>query len=108
MKTDVWLKIGAKKKYGRWAAGEVSVKKTKPTCGGNQIAMKLTLEIPDDIFEEPIYEAAILIPSAGKKVPDRIEVEDTIKKAFAKKGIAINVSFEGPRAKGFTDELAEL
>ncbi len=77
MKAEVWLKIeGKRSSYGTkaWSAGQVHAFKSKPNTRGNEIAIKLTLQIPDSVFAEPIFEAKLELPEGTKNFPDKVEV----------------------------------
>lgn len=85
MKASVWLKIEAKKKYGTWAQGHISAFKTKPTTSDNEVAFKIEIEIPDAIFEEPVYEVKLKLPDVTKKFPEISEVKSHLQAELTKK-----------------------
>lgn len=74
MKTDVWLKIEGKKRYNNWGPGHVQAFKTKPACNDNEIAVKPNIEIPDTVFEEPVFECRLKLPDVKKELPEMSEV----------------------------------
>lgn len=84
MISTVWLKISAKKSYGRWAAGPVHAFKTKPTCRDTEVAIKISLEIPDEIFEEPVFEATVVLPKTTRQIPEKIEIGKGLGEALSK------------------------
>lgn len=93
MITDVWLRIEAVKKYGSWKAGKIGISRTKPGVNSNEIAVKLSLEIPDSIFEEPVYEASLKIPHVARNIPDMVEVAKNVSTELSKRmGIKIKLS----------------
>lgn len=74
MQVEVWLKIEARKRYQRWQTGAIHAFKTKPTTSDSEIAIKINIEIPDEVFEEPVYEAKLVIPKVTRKMPESSEV----------------------------------
>lgn len=60
MKVSQWLAINKN--------GITKVRKTKPTLDWDEIAIKVQLDIPDDLFRRPIIEAIIAI----KDVPNNV------------------------------------
>lgn len=112
MQATVWLKIAAKKYGSRWAPGTISATvRNKPTCRANEIAVKLTLEIPDSIFDEPSFELKAILPEAPKKVIEPAEVSKEVAKAISERlGMKVKVTmFEpGEKKPGFSEELKGL
>ena len=53
MKTTNWLTINKN--------GIVSVRKSKPSLGWNEIACAIHLEVPDELFKRPTIEARLKI-----------------------------------------------
>jgi len=99
MNTIVWLRIEGKKNYGRWVAGAVSSFKSKPETSDREIAFKLNLEIPDSVFEEPIFEASLKLPENFKSFPDMTEIQKNISSELSKQtGFKVKVSL--PELKG--------
>ena len=47
----------------------VRVTKTSPALDFNEIAMKLSLQIPDEIFEKPQLSASITVPKEAVSAP---------------------------------------
>lgn len=96
MISNVWLKVQAKKKYGRWQAGHVSAFKTKPDTREDEIALRLTLEVPDEIFEEPVYEAKLLIPKNTNKLPETTEIAKSVAAEISKQ-VGFRVKVDIPK-----------
>lgn len=72
MKTEFWVKIAAKKaKYGlpEWLPMGHEIRKSKPSTGPNEVAVKMTVEIPDAYFETPELSAKICVPESAVKSP---------------------------------------
>jgi len=73
MKTDFWVKISAKRtNYGipkQWAANGFDIRKNKPATGPNEVAIKMSVEIPDAYFETPELSAKITVPEDAIKSP---------------------------------------
>jgi hypothetical protein len=99
METSVWLKVEGKERYGRVVAGPVHAFKTKPGVGPKEIAVRLTLEIPDSVFEEPVFEAKATLPDVKRSVPIRAEVAANVAKALSDNmGFKVRVEIPAPEA----------
>ena len=97
MKAEVWLKIQGKKTYGRWSVGPVSCSKSKPCTLDKEVAIKLTIEIPDEVFEEPVYEAKVEMPKVTRKLPETVEIARGVGEALSQQlGFKVNVSMSEP------------
>ena len=53
---------------GRRDPGTVRVVKSKPACARDEVAIKLSLDIPDTLFVRPSLEAHISVPMPGDPV----------------------------------------
>lgn len=42
--------------------GNVTIRERQPRLAGNEIALKLSLEVPDELFTRPVLEAKMSIP----------------------------------------------
>lgn len=60
MKVSQWLAINKN--------GITKVRKTKPALDWDEIAIKVQLDIPDDLFRRPIIEATLVV----KDVPNNV------------------------------------
>jgi hypothetical protein len=109
MEKSVWLKITAKKKYSRWEIGQVTAfTKAKPTCKANEIAVKLTLSIPDNLFDEPAYEFKATLPATPRKHVEAAELSKGVAEALSlRMGMKVKVTME-EKTKDFGDELRGL
>jgi hypothetical protein len=56
MNIDAWSKIGAKNYGSFWRMKGVQAFSSKPATKGNEIAVKVTLDMPDAVFEEPVFK----------------------------------------------------
>lgn len=65
MRAAYWIKIRGSKSYGSFKSTSPSISVNKPNVGKGEIAMKVTLEIPDDYFELPELQATIALPARG-------------------------------------------
>lgn len=74
MEATVWIKVAAKKRYQSWYSGTIHASKTKPTTQDNEVAVRIILDIPDSIFEEPVFEAKFKIPETKRILPDTTEI----------------------------------
>lgn len=100
MKTEVWLKIEGKKHYGNWRAGNIQAYKTKPSTSDREITVKVILEIPDEVFEEPVYEVSMKLPKPTHSVPNMSEVSKSVEKELSKQmGFKVKIEIpETPKA----------
>lgn len=98
MIATIWLKIGAKKKYGKWQVGQVHAFKLKPDTRDTEVAFKLTLDIPDEIFEEPVYEAKLSLPKVTRQFPESTEVLRQVEEQLTKR-MGFRVKLEMPTAE---------
>jgi hypothetical protein len=68
MQASFWVKIATQKsRYGmrQWEQNGVpSCSKAKPTTKADEVAVKLTVEIPDSYFEVPELSAKIIVPES--------------------------------------------
>ncbi len=80
MKVEAWLKI--EKRY-RYPHIGVSASTKKPETGPAEIAIRLNLELPDEIFKEPVYEMTVVVPKPSKNLPDRVTVASSLADALA-------------------------
>lgn len=83
MNTEVWLTIKAVKKYQSWEVTKVNSHIKKPKTDKNEVAIKITLDISDSLFEEPVFEAKITLPDKKKfiSVKDAMESEFNLKRS---------------------------
>src|SRR4051812_25302120 len=92
MKTEVWIKVKAKKKYTSWVASVISASKKKPNTAEDEVVLKLDLEIPDSLFEQPVFQASVKLPDIKPAFPDKLEISSHLEKEMTKKfGFKIKV-----------------
>lgn len=61
--------------------GNVVIREREPSMKGNEIAVRVELNVPDELFERPILRANMKIPKeAVPKVNITAEVTDNIEK----------------------------
>jgi len=96
MKVTCYLVIqGKKARYQSWReAGNIKVTKKKPSTAGDEIAVRLQLEIPDSLFEKPSLNVNLKIPDSvqvgGEITP---EMTDNIAEIIqAQTGLSVTVS----------------
>jgi len=85
-----YLIVGHKK----WGKGNAKLSAKAPSLKAHEIAIKLNLDIPDDLFLKPALEADIIIPKesvvAGKIDTEIIEdIKKTVEEGL---GIHMHVS----------------
>lgn len=76
MNAEFWIKVAARKsRYNdRWESkGTPHASQRKPACAGDEIAIKVTLDIPDALFEEPQLNVTIKVPE--QREPPRVSTE---------------------------------
>lgn len=78
MTVQIWIKVAATKKPWGWKTGPVQAFKVKPSTKGNEIALRLEIEIPDEVFEEPIFEAKLVLPKTSRKLPEMTEISKAV------------------------------
>jgi hypothetical protein len=105
MDATIWLKIEGKKWRGfasKWELGKVSVSKSKPATDEHEIAVKLSLEIPDAVFEEPVFEVKLKMPDTTRRVPDWSEISSDVAGALTKR-LGFKVKLEVPQPEEVTE-----
>jgi hypothetical protein len=74
VKATIWLRIEGKKKGANWWPGEVKASKSKLSTSNKEITIKLELEIPNEVFEEPVFEAKFTLPKTTRQLPTSQEI----------------------------------
>ncbi len=94
MRIDKWLVIQGRK--GRYNSITTSTRlvEREPTLQGNEIAVRLVIEVPDEFFKRPILRAELSIPdTAVPKVNITTEVTDNVEKIIKETtGLEMRVS----------------
>ncbi len=85
---------GKKGKYGSHMTAKVRLVSKVPTLKGNEISLKLRLDIPQAVFERPQLTAALTVPDSAVSdiqiTPDVTKkIENIIKETT---GLTMNVS----------------
>ena len=80
--------------YKKWGKGNAKLSAKSPSLKAHEIAIKLNLDIPDELFSKPALEAYIVIPKesviAGKIDTEIIEdIKKTVEDGL---GIHMHVS----------------
>lgn len=97
MDVTVWLKVEAKKKYQRWVPGNIHAFKTKPSTRDNEIAVKVDIQIPDAVFEEPVFEAKLVLPEVTRQFPEKTEIAKHLGAALSERmGFRVKVDMTEP------------
>lgn len=99
MQAKFYLVINAKKStYGihprPWVESGVKVRKEKPSTKPNEVAIKVSVTIPDAYFEVPELSATIEVPDDAVNKPIITpEVSHNISEAISKQlGVQVHVS----------------
>ncbi|WP_316851173.1 hypothetical protein [Pedobacter agri] len=88
MKTQFFLKLNAK--------GSASVTKGRPALNWDEVAISVTMDVPDMLFRKPQLNAVISIPESAA-TPQNIDVEmqDNIREAIeSATGLNIRLSVQ--------------
>jgi hypothetical protein len=81
------------KKKNKWSYGSRMTKES-PALASNEIAVKVSLEIPDAIFDKPTLQANITIPAEAVSKPViNAEVIDNVQEVI-KQNTGFNVKLE--------------
>lgn len=56
------------KKRNKWSYGSRMTKES-PSLASNEIAVKVSLELPDEIFDKPTFQAQIKVPKEAVSRP---------------------------------------
>lgn len=90
-----WLTVQGTKKYSRWNGKLTGVRKSAPaSTARNEIAIRVTLDLPDALFERPQLEAKIAIPPDALGGPVvNADVQDNIAAILSEQlGVVVHVS----------------
>lgn len=98
METSLWVKVKGRKFYRGWEAGAIKSSKNKPPTGKDEVAVKITLDLPDSLFERPQIEARIEIPKDSVTPPKvDAEVQDNIAEVLTSQlGMKVHVGYDQP------------
>jgi hypothetical protein len=107
MNADIWIVIrGRKYGYQSWALGSIRATKKKPAIASNEIAIRLKLEIPNAVFDEPVFEASISLPEPSINMPNKAEIADGISEAMSRNmGFKVKVSMEEDHAEQASEKI---
>lgn len=101
MKAEFWVLLSAgKNRRGLWQMNMVpQARINKPASGANQIAVRMTIEVPDSYFDEPQIHAKISIPETGGT---RQELTAELSRSMAEHlknefGVSVNFLAEAPQ-----------
>lgn len=83
MKFDIWLQIGAKKSGIHWHPNGVKALRSKPAPKSGAINVKVEMEIPDAVFDEPIFTVKCKMPEPRRDFPGGTEVAQAVEKAMS-------------------------
>lgn len=97
MKADFYVKISGKKRYANWSLGHVQAFKTKPATDEQEVAVKFSIDIPDEVFDEPIYEAKLTLPKITRQLPEVSEITKALQTEMSKKlGFKVKIDIVPP------------
>lgn len=94
--TEFWALFTGRLRYGRWElCGIPKVSKRKPQkTRANQVAMKISVEIPTTYFSLPTLSAKVVLPD---NAPSRSEILAAVKSSVAehaKEKFSVEIGFE--------------
>lgn len=84
MKVSNWLIINKN--------GVKSVRKSKPSLDWDEIAVKINLEIPNELFQRPTIEATVKVVDVPNNAYDPDVVIDDIKDIEQRTGAKVNLT----------------
>ena len=84
MKVSNWLIINRR--------GVVGTRKTKPALQWDEIAIKLNLEVPDQLFQRPTIEASVKVNELPNNAYDPELIINSIKEIENQTGAKINLT----------------
>lgn len=90
-----YLIVGQEFTAGGFKTGRSSVRvaKTKPSCGPNEVAMKLAVDLPESLFKRPQLSATITVPESQAPMVITPEIEQNIARVVQEQlGITMRVS----------------
>lgn len=86
MEVAFWIKVGAKPWGAQYfKAGPVKASRSKPALRGNEVAFRITLEIPDSVFRDPVFHAKLIIPEVKTELPNMAEVAKQVGEELGKR-----------------------
>lgn len=96
MLSEFWVKIQAKPGYskGTWQPGSVGVTKAKPGTAKNEVAVKVSVDIPDAYFNTPELSVNIIVPKEAVNRPIITpDVEDNLAASISEQlGFRVHVT----------------
>lgn len=97
MRTNCYIIVAGNRRHSWVEPGAIRLTKNKPPrLAGNEIAVKLSLDIPDGLFLKPTLEASVSIPdSAALGTVITAEVQDNIAQII-KEQTGFNVCVSAP------------
>lgn len=107
MQTSFWLRIGASKsRYGTWEATLPKTSKNKPSTGPGEIAIQVTMDLPESYFIQPEISAKITLPDVdGQRPAVTVDMEKRMAEEL-KKSLGIVVRFEQAEQESGNDTAA--
>lgn len=93
--------IIAKKSDRRYGAISARWSTKKPALKGNEVAVKIQLKLPDEVFIKPQLQAIINVPSSAVSKPViSAEIQDNIKDAVMKStGVELTITVIEPQSE---------
>lgn len=84
MKVSNWLVINKN--------GVKTVRKSKPSLDWDEIAVKLNIEIPNELFQRPTIEATVKVTDVPNNAYDPDVIIDDIKDIEQRTGAKVNLT----------------
>lgn len=70
MRIEGFLVIeGNEGRFGHWTGRIARVTARKPRTAANEVALQLTIEIPDAMFMKPVLQARMVVPPEAVSAP---------------------------------------
>lgn len=93
MQVDFWVSVAATKTGYGLRPMVPKASKNKPSLGKMEVAIKVTLDIPDGYFELPELKATITLPKTRENQPSaKVEMQQRIADNL-KESLGVNVTF---------------
>lgn len=96
-KGSTYLIVKGVEKWGGWVLSGFTTRKTKPSVGRDEIAIKLELKLPAALFQKPLLAASIDIDGDVPVMDISSETVQTIEEVIrAQSGLDVQLSVVSP------------
>lgn len=90
MKTNFWLRVNSR--------GSINTNKTQPKVNADEVAIYMTIDLPDMLFKKPMLQAKVTIPAEVVPKPEiNAQVMDNVAQAIkTATGLEMSVTIKNP------------